>query len=991
MKIENPSLTVQNHKYFGVAINTLASICIFIGFFTMLMWKIQRIEYLYFTVTTMFFNTALTFVVSGIALLFLGSRYTYVARFLGILVVIFATAVLSQDIFGIDLQIDNLFADFYYPIPETIPGRMAVQTSICFILSGISFIFLGDKSLSWFKILIGLLFAGSAASMAIVSTLGYFFHLPISSAWLLINPISINTAITFLFLTTGLILFAIWKSIDLRIPISDYVHYIIFLSITVGTLLLWQALLVQARITTDALIKNYGENCLLSFGDTLDSSVKRFDPILFRFFEGSLQLTDRNWKKYAESIFENMKYVDYVGYYSEELEPVLSYSHLDAPLPSHLINQNFSPDSIVVSYPFDLKKQSFYLIIYPILPEKKKGYFVRVIDIERLIKTTEHYKDDIFLTIYQGSKLFYHSPEAGPIDKDYLKEFQLDKYDKSWKMLIWPSPSFIAKNETHLPAITLVTGLLFALFMAYMFRISVLSYRRAQALVKAQANLLTAQEIANLGGWEWDLKKNEICLSEQACRMLGIGKTQTVLSEDDFFYLVHPKEAGKLKKAISTMRSGRSGYSEVYTFVRPDKEIRQMRFSAEVSAFHHHFPIEISGILQDVTKLKLLEEELQQSQKLDLIGQLTGGIAHDFNNILMVIQGNLELLSFLIDEKSKEYKKIETALAACTRGAALTKRLLAFARRETLDPEIIELKSYMENFAHLLGPTLGETIEISFEISPNPYQIYVDPNQLESALLNLVVNARDAMMGGGQLKIEVKNIDVSQGDFLKKEKIPYGSYLRISITDTGAGMLPEVLQHAEEPFFTTKPPNKGTGLCLSMVKGFAEQSNGYLRLSSKIGTGTTAELYFPMFIDETEKPSMGLESIDHRLLKGNQTILIAEDEEEVRSTSVEYLKTLGYEVLEAENGDIALDIFKKNQNIDLLFTDIVMPGTLRGPDLAEQVKKIKPNIKVLYTSGYPEKARGNGHILSPLIMKPYKLSDLALVLKSILKPSKTKK
>ena len=185
-----------------------------------------------------------------------------------------------------------------------------------------------------------------------------------------------------------------------------------------------------------------------------------------------------------------------------------------------------------------------------------------------------------------------------------------------------------------------------------------LPINRAQELQKIQANLLMAQEIANLGGWVWDLRENKINFTPQALKLLGLDVNQKTLPADQFFYLIHPNETENLKNAIATMRSGRSGYSEIYTFIRPDKDTRQIRFSAEVSAFFNHFPIEILGILQDVTKLKVLEEELHQSQKLELIGQLTGGIAHDFNNILMVIQGNLELLSFMMDKESKEYKKL---------------------------------------------------------------------------------------------------------------------------------------------------------------------------------------------------------------------------------------------------------------------------------------------------------------------------------------------
>lgn len=781
----NPN--IQNHKHMKTAVDAMGVLCILIGLFTMTMWKIHKIEFLYFTVTTMFFNTALCFVVSGIALLFLETRFSVIARILGALLLLFSIAVLSQDIFHINLGLDELFTDFYYPIPETIPGRMAIQTSVNFILSGAALVVLADKHLSRPKILLGLILGTLVFVISLIAVFGYFLHLAHSYGWQLVNPIAINTAITFLFLGSGLILYAIWKSIHLRIPIVDYGHYIIFISVIFGAFLLYQALVSQARIL--------------------------------------------------------------------------------------------------------------------------------------------------------------------------------------------------------LPEIMLGIGIIFAFFLAFSFRSNLIAYKRAKELQKTQANLLMAQEIANLGGWTWDLKENKINFTPQALKLLGLDIHQQVLPADQFFYLVHPNETEALKNAIASMKSGRSGYSEIYTFIRPDKETRQIRFAAEVSAFLNHFPIEISGILQDVTKLKILEEELHQSQKLELIGQLTGGIAHDFNNILMVIQGNLELLSFMMDEKSKEYKKVDAALTACVRGAALTKRLLAFARRDTLNPEVFDIKTYMETFSHILQPTLGESIESSVEISPMLGKIKVDPNQLESALLNIVVNARDAMGQGGKLKIKVENIISEQTENMKAHRIPLGSYVHISIIDSGTGISPEVMQHVFEPFFTTKPTNKGTGLGLSMVKSFVEQSQGYLTLSSEIGVGTTIDLYFPTLLHEDEEGFDEKSAANQDFLKGGETILVTEDEEEVRATAVEFLKALGYHVLEAQSGDEGYQILKKNKNIDLLFTDVVMPGSLSGSALAEKALKLYPQLKVLYTSGYPEKVKGNGHVLSPLIIKPYKLTELAVTIKNLLTAS----
>lgn len=674
-------------------------------------------------------------------------------------------------------------------------------------------------------------------------------------------------------------------------------------------------------------------------------------------------------------------------FFSEKFEPIMVHTKMDIHLTSESLKKTFSKDQeISMSAPFSFgNNQHGYFVVYPIISPQLKGYLVRVININALIQATgaELYKDEMFLNITQNGKLFYNSPGAQAYGQKYVKEFHSEVYGKEWDLKVWPTPLFIEKNRTPLPEITLGFGVLFAFFLSFSFRSNLIAYNRAQELQKIQVNLLMAQEIASLGGWCWDLREDKINFSSQALKLLGLDVNQKILSADQFFYLIHPNETETLKNAIATMKSGRSGYSEIYTFIRPDKETRQIRFAAEVSAFFNHFPIEISGILQDVTKLKVLEEELHQSQKLELIGQLTGGIAHDFNNILMVIQGNLELLSFMMDKGSNEYKKVETALTACTRGSALTKRLLAFARQKTFNPEVLDIKSYMEGFSHILQSTLGESVESSVEIAPILGKIKVDPNQLESALLNLIINARDAMGQGGRLKIKVDNISSEQTESMKKGKVPFGSYVRISIADSGSGISPEVMKHIFEPFFTTKPPNKGTGLGLSMVKSFVEQSQGYITLSSHIGVGTTIDLYFPIFT-HGEDQRLDAQLVTRKdFLKGKETILVTEDEEEVRVTAVEFLKNLGYTVLEAQNGDEAYEILRKNKRIDLLFTDMVMPGSLSGATLAEKVIKLHPQLKILYTSGYPEKIKGNGHALSPLIIKPYKLMDLAVTIKNL--------
>ncbi|MBS0271235.1 MAG: response regulator [Proteobacteria bacterium] len=945
----------------------------------MVLWEIHRIDLVIFRGTTMFFNTALCMSLSAIGLFLLTTRFTYLTSIIGLIVSMFAFLVLLQDLFQIDLKIDQLFVNFYYPLENTIPGRMATQTTFNFILVGICLVLLSFSTTSARLVLANLILA----SLLLVTTgsaiFGYLLQYPQIYDWARHNPIAINTVVPFLLLSIGLILAIVRKCLQHKINIAGCVHFVIFFAAFGVALLLWQSLTHEEHANFKQISHNLGLNLLENFKTNLDSEVNNQDPVIFRTNGFPEHLLLDVWQKYSEHLLQSKKNVVYIGLFTEDLREIKSTSSVSHSITPEFFKDELSRQNITLSNPVILNEKTFILAMYPVMTPSFKGYIVKSIDVAKLITQSK----DFSFVLMENNQVILHSNSSQTQDQEYIEEFKIKYYAKEWTLRVWPTDSFIKSNHSNLPNIIFLIVLLFGFLLATSFHIARVSTERSKKLKKIQANLLSAHQIANLGGWVWNLEDDNIHFTQDALRILGLNSNQEVLPADQFFYLVHPNETKKMKQAISAMKKGRSGYSEIYTFVRLDKEIRQIRFAAEVSAFDNDYPSEISGIIQDVTKIKALEEEVYQFQKMELIGQLTGGIAHDFNNILMIIQGNLELLSLFLDKSSKEYKKVETALNACLRGSALTKRLLTFARRDSLHPEVIHLKSYMENFQSLLTTAMGESINVFIELDKDVTPIKIDPNQLESALLNLAINSRDAMGQGGMLKIKIQNVFHNQADTLIKEKLPYGPYVKISVIDSGTGIPPEVLRHAFEPFYTTKAATKGTGLGLSMVKGFVEQSKGYIHLSSKPGTGTTVDLYFVAF---EEKKALHKQEDDFsaKVCKGNETILVVEDEDAVRETTVEYLQSLGYAVLEAKNGDSAFEILKKNNNIDLLFTDVVMPGQLSGRDLADEALKLHPNLKILFTSGYPERAKGNGYSLSPLIIKPYKLIDLAINLREFL-------
>jgi PAS domain S-box-containing protein len=370
------------------------------------------------------------------------------------------------------------------------------------------------------------------------------------------------------------------------------------------------------------------------------------------------------------------------------------------------------------------------------------------------------------------------------------------------------------------------------------------------------------------------------------------------------------------------------------------------------------------------------EAALRQSQKMEAIGQLTGGVAHDFNNLLQILSGNLQLLQRRLDDP-QDLKRLSASLGAVERGAKLASQLLAFARRQPLEPRAINLGRMVRDMDELLRRALGEAIEVETVIAGGLWNTLTDPDQVQNAILNLAVNARDAMGGAGRLTIEAGNAMLDEFYAGQHEEVATGQYVMLAVSDTGCGMAPEVLEKAFEPFFTTKGEGRGTGLGLSMVYGFVKQSHGHIKIYSEVGMGTTVRLYLPRTrAAEEQVPDFSATPIE----SGSETILVVEDDPVVQATVVDLLKDLGYTVLRASDGQSALTLARSGIAIDLLFTDVVMPGPVRAPDLARQVQALLPGVGVLFTSGYTANAIVHGGRLDPgvnLLSKPYRREDLA--------------
>lgn len=526
-----------------------------------------------------------------------------------------------------------------------------------------------------------------------------------------------------------------------------------------------------------------------------------------------------------------------------------------------------------------------------------------------------------------------------------------------------------------------------------------------QALRASQDRLAAIFGQASVGLSELDLSGRFRRVNGALCQMLGRPEAELLgLHMDD---IIHPEDMAENSAQLRRVLADGTPFTLEKRYLKPDGDWVWVSSSMSRLDDETGRPLALIAVKTDITERRRIEvalrdlnetleqrvgreiaerdkaeEALRQSQKMEAVGQLTGGVAHDFNNVLQIIYGNLHLLQQDVPPDGSARQRLDMAIAAVERGAKLSSQLLAFARRQPLQPMVSNLGRLLGNMDELLRRTLGEPIEVVTVIGSGLWNTLVDPSQIENVVLNLAINARDAMRGGGKLTIEVGNAVLDEYYVNNLLDVPAGQYVMLAVSDTGSGMPPEVVRRAFEPFFTTKPEGEGTGLGLSMAYGFVKQSRGHIKIYSEPGEGTSVKIYLPRSLtDETQE----LPGLGGPISGGEETVLVVEDDPGVRAVVVDMLGGLGYRVLQAENGDLALAVLER-EPVDLLFTDVVMPGTLRSPDLALAARGLQPDIAVLFTSGYPQNAIVHGGRLDPgleLLSKPYRRDELARKLRHV--------
>lgn len=460
----------------------------------------------------------------------------------------------------------------------------------------------------------------------------------------------------------------------------------------------------------------------------------------------------------------------------------------------------------------------------------------------------------------------------------------------------------------------------------------------------------------------------DFAVSPEASRKMGERREIFALRKDGREF---PAEASIAKQVVG----GRRAYMVVLRDITERKAAEAALASAN-SELEARVADRTRALETEIRRREETQVALIQAQRMEAFGQLTGGVAHDFNNLLTIVIGNLELLSAQLAEPA-QLSLLRRAADAADMGAALTKRLLTFARRRRLSPQVLDVNDMILNLTVLLQRSLGEPISLSTMLAGNVWRTRADASELENAILNLALNARDAMPGGGNLVIESRNVSAGEAGTAQP-----GEFVQISVSDTGDGMPPDVLERAFEPFFTTKEPGRGTGLGLSTVYGFAEQSGGHTSIQSTPGVGTTVSLYLPRAHEDIADKSSAAESVP--LAENSEVVLVVEDNPEVRELTMQRVEGLGYVALEADNGPAALRILESGEPVDIVLSDVVMAGGLSGYDLARWIRERAPAVKILLTTGYAaEEARPDAAGIA-VLRKPYKRAALAIALRDAL-------
>lgn len=624
---------------------------------------------------------------------------------------------------------------------------------------------------------------------------------------------------------------------------------------------------------------------------------------------------------------------------------------------------------------------------------------------------------ELILSIYDGenpseaSQLYsslHNSPRTNLHQSLFSSTTRIYVAGRPWTLDMRSSASYEKRIDTEKVQFIAIAGSGASILLAFLVWILASGRDRAVALASAMTQQLKESEFrwkyalegAGDGVFDLNTETGNIIYSKRWKEMLGYSEFEIQNDLSEWESRVHPDDKQQARDTAAAYLSGSTEtYSSEFRMRCKDGSWKWIHArAAPVSRRADGSVLRTIGTHTDITVRKEAEhlelertralnearDSLRHAQKLEAVGKLTGGVAHDFNNVLQVLSGNIQMLEFELAGLGKAKERLASMLSAVEKGSKLSSQLLSFARRQPLQPVVLNLKDILQNMEDLLIRALGESVQLRVVAVEDLWNTFVDSSQLENVILNLVINARDAMPEGGSLTVSLNNATLDRGTIDSDGTSYTGDFVLLTIADTGTGMSKEVMEQAFEPFFTTKPAGEGTGLGLSMAYGFIKQTGGHIQISSKLGHGTKIDIYLPRSLQE-QVPNI-IQPIAE-VLGGNETILVVEDDREVKTAVSNMLNILGYQIRTADNAQEALNILKSGDHVDLLFTDVVMPGTLSAPQLAKEAKKILPKLAILFTSGYTRNALVHGGRLEEgvqLLSKPYRQEQLAQKIRQVL-------
>lgn len=930
--------------------------------------------------TQIHFNTALGFLLTGLGLA-LPRRFTagWLAWGLATIVVSFGLLTLSQYVFRTGLGGNALF--FAPPqVSDThFPGRMAPATAFGFLLAGSA------------------IPARRPLRVGLASALALLMGLVAVDKWAggitPFPPVSLQTQAFFMLLMPALL----WLNPSRHSDRQEVRGAILAACLLTLLMALWQLLerqqwLERQRETATALdtVANLFEEQMGERGDALWRLADRWS-IYGR-------LSRDQWRREAQRYIEDFHRINVMVFVNPDLTVRWQVAR-DERLPS-LEGANLGThQDRVETFAAALEQRRPQLMPFldlrvgergtaftvPVFSDDEHvGYLNASIAADEILAAVAASFSDRFRVALLNEAVLEAGtlPEAGDIGGAMIQEAPVDLYGRHWRMAVWPTNNHLVRQSTQLPLFVLLFGLFAGGLSVATFKLNrrqLVQRRRADkaARISDERFHYVARATSDVI-WDRNLLDDTLWWNEGLVDVFGY--TRENAGTNWWRSRIHPDDQAVVLASVQGLIDGDAiDWQSDYRFMDAEGNYRYVTDKGFVIRDDDGTAIRMVGGIIDNTEQRQTAERLLQAQKMDAVGRLTGGVAHDFNNLLTVIMGNGEMLEEALAANSDLRQLAEMIVTAAGRGAELTGRLLAFARRQPLEPHAVDVNELLTGMEGLLRRTLEAHIDIRMVLADGGCRTEVDPGQLESALLNLVINARDAMATGGRLTIETARTELDDSYAEGSQEGKAGDYVMISVSDTGVGMPEDVSHRAFEPFFTTKAQGKGTGLGLSMVHGFIKQSGGHVRIYSEPGEGTTIRLYLPVLHADEALPARTPK--DTALPEGGDAhILLVEDDPLVRQHVEAMLGSLGYRVSAASSGGEALDILNRQDDIALLFTDVIMPGEMNGPALAQRALQFKPGLKVLYTSGYTENAIVHHGRLDPgvlLLSKPYSRQELA--------------